>query len=161
KQFRKLLERMQLAMESGENEIGVWVSSFYGSGKSSFAVDGVPFIKHLQDRLKTPQVKALLSTVAQRFPAAVVMLDLASEMLAGATMEDISSVLYFKVLQWAGYSRNLKVAALERRLEKDGRFEEFRKKAEGQFQGLTWRDLQNDPLVVDGLIPQIAHEMYR
>jgi len=34
-QFRKLLERMQLAMEAGgENETGVWVSGFYGSGKS-------------------------------------------------------------------------------------------------------------------------------
>ena len=28
----------------------------------------------------------------------------------GATMEDVSTVLYYKVLQWAGYSRNLKVA---------------------------------------------------
>src|SRR5258708_6397827 len=89
--FRKILESMQLAMESGgDNEIGVWVSGFYGSGKSSFTkylglafdsrvtIDGTPFIKHLQDRLHTPQVKALLSTVVQRFPAAVVMLDLAS-----------------------------------------------------------------------------------
>ena len=97
-QFRKLLDRMQLAMESGgENEIGVWVSGFYGSGKSSFTkylglafdsqrtIDGTPFIKHLQDRLHKPQTKALLGTVAQRFPAAVVLLDLASEMLAGAT----------------------------------------------------------------------------
>ncbi|WP_164085510.1 hypothetical protein, partial [Stenotrophomonas maltophilia] len=60
-------------------------------------IDGTPFIKYLQDRLHKPQTKALLSTVAQRFPAAVVMLDLASEMLAGATMEDVSTVLYFKV----------------------------------------------------------------
>ena len=126
-QFRKLLDRMQLAMESGgQNEIGVWVSGFYGSGKSSFTkylglafddkctVDGTPFIRCLQDRLHQPQTKALLSAVTQRFPAAVVMLDLASEMLAGATMEDVSTVLYFRALQWAGYSRNIKVAAFER-----------------------------------------------
>lgn len=172
-QFRKLLDRMQLAMESGgENEVGVWVSGFYGSGKSSFtkylglafddqrAIDGTPFIKHLQDRLHKPQTKALLSTVAQRFPAAVVMLDLASEMLAGATMEDVSTVLYFKVLQWAGYSRNLKVAAFERMIEKDGRTPELHDRIGKALPGATWARVQNNPLAIDGLIPKIAHEMY-
>ena len=92
-QFRKLLDSMQLAMQTGgQNEVGVWVSGFYGSGKSSFTkylglafddqrtIDGTPFIKYLQDRLHKPQTKALLSTVAQRYPAAVVMLDLASRL---------------------------------------------------------------------------------
>lgn len=171
-QFEKLLSRMQTAMEmGGENEVGVWVSGFYGSGKSSFTkyiglaldesikVDGVPFVRHLQDRLNKPQTKALLATVASKHPAAVVLLDLASEMLAGATMEDVSTVLYYKVLQWAGYSRNLKVAALERRLKKDNRYEEFVKRIETDL-GTSWRDVQNDPLVIDSLIPEIAHEMY-
>jgi hypothetical protein len=172
-QFRNLLDRMQLAMEAGgENEVGVWVSGFYGSGKSSFTkylglafddqctVDGTPFIKHLQDRLHKPQTKALLSTVSQRFPAAIVMLDLASEMLAGATMEEVSTVLYFKVLQWAGYSRNLKVAAFERMVENDGRTEELHKSVAEAFSGATWDRVQNNPLAIDGLIPKIAHEMY-
>lgn len=172
-QFRKLLDRMQLAMESGSgNEVGVWVSGFYGSGKSSFTkylglafddhclVDGTPFLKHLQDRLHKPQTKALLGTVAQRFPAAVVMLDLASEMLAGATMEDVSTVLYFKVLQWAGYSRNLKVAAFERMVEKDGRTAELHEHIGKALPGVTWARIQNNPLAIDGLIPKIAHEMY-
>ena len=172
-QFRKLLDRMQLAMEAGgENEIGVWVSGFYGSGKSSFTkyfglafddqckIDGTPFIKLLQDRLHKPQTKALLSTVVQRFPAAVVMLDLASEMLAGATMEDVSTVLYFKVLQWAGYSRNLKVAAFERMVEKDGRTPELHECVAKSLPGTTWARVQNNPLAIDGLIPKIAHDMY-
>jgi hypothetical protein len=172
-QFRKLLERMQLAMESGaENEVGVWVSGFYGSGKSSFTkylglafddqrtIDGTPFIKYLQDRLHKPQTKALLNTVAHRFPAAVVMLDLASEMLAGATMEEVSTVLYFKVLQWAGYSRNLKVAAFERMVEKDGRTPELDKRIAEAWSGATWVRVQNNPLAIDALIPKVAHEMY-
>lgn len=171
-QFEKLLSRMQLAMEAGgQNEVGVWVSGFYGSGKSSFTkylglalddsvtIDGTPFLKHLQDRVNRPQTKALLSTVATRHPAAVVMLDLASEMLAGATMEDVSTVLYYKVLQWAGYSQNLKVAALERRLKKDGRLEQFAARVEQEID-VPWREVQNDPLVIDSLIPELAHEFY-
>ena len=35
-QFRKLLNSMQIAMETGgENEVGVWVSGFYGSGRDA------------------------------------------------------------------------------------------------------------------------------
>ncbi|MDI6749496.1 MAG: BREX system P-loop protein BrxC [Rhodocyclaceae bacterium] len=172
-QFRKLLDRMQLAMESGgENEIGVWVSGFYGSGKSSFTkylglalddrctIDGTPFIHYLQDRLHKPQTKALLSTVAKRFPAAVVMLDLASEMLAGATMEDVTTVLYFKVLKWAGYSDNLVVADFERHVERDGRMAELEKRISDQFPGKKWSDVHNSPLKVSALLPKIAHEFY-
>jgi len=171
-QFERLLAKMQFAMEAGgENEVGVWVSGFYGSGKSSFtkylglamdervSIDGTRFLKFLQDRMNKPQTRALLSTVAGRFPAAVVLLDLASEGVAGATMEEISTVLYYKVLQWAGYSRNLKVAALERRLKKDGRYDEFTARIQDD-QGVDWCDVQNDPLWIDSLIPEIAHQMY-
>lgn len=171
-QLERLLTRMQQAMDYGaENEIGVWVSGFYGSGKSSFTkylglaldesiqIDGIPFLKHLQDRLNKPTTKALLASVARRYPTAVIMLDLASEMLAGATMEDVSTVLYYKVLQWAGYSQNLKVAALERRLKKDGRYQEFTDRIQ-QDLGTPWTDIQDDPLVIDSVIPELAHELY-
>ena len=97
--------------------------------------------------------------MAARFPAAVVMLDLASEQIAGATLAEVSTVLYYKVLQYAGYSRNLKVAALERKLKKDGRFAEF----EALFReetGEAWADYRNDELVADSVLPSIAHQLY-
>ncbi|MEL7499022.1 MAG: BREX system P-loop protein BrxC [Planctomycetota bacterium] len=171
-EFEDLLTKMQLAMDKGgPNEVGVWISGFYGSGKSSFAkylglalddavtVDGQPFIKHLQDRFKKKTTKQLLATTAQKFPAAVVFLDLASDMLAGSTMEEISTVLFYKVLEYAGYSRNLKVAALERRIQKDGRFDEFLEIVKNDH-GFDWEDIQNDRLVVDSVVPEIAHDMY-
>jgi hypothetical protein len=171
-QFEELLEKMQLAMEAGgEHEIGVWVSGFYGSGKSSFTkylglaldenveISGVRFLKHLQDRMQKPQTRALLSTVSRKFPASIIFLDLASEMLAGATMEEVSSVLFYKVLQWAGYSRNLKVAALERKLQEDCRYEEFKDQIKSQL-SISWEEIQNDPLVIDSVIPELAHELY-
>lgn len=172
-QFEKLLSKMQAAMEAGgQNEVGVWVSGFYGSGKSSFTkylglafddnikIDGTPFIQHLQDRFKKSTTKALLASVSKRFPAAVLMLDLASEQLAGATMEEVSTVLYYKVLQWAGYSRNLKVAAFERKLKKENRHDEFLQIFRDYTEGEEWDDYRNDDLIVDSVIPEIAHQMY-
>lgn len=180
-QFENLLKKMDNAMEIAKesngnsdvpNEIGVWVSGFYGSGKSSFTkyfglafdeqvkIDEIPFTQHLQNRLHKPQTKALLSSVTKKYPASVVMLDLASDMLAGATMEEVSTVLYYKVLEWAGYSQNVKIAALERKIRKEGRFDEFEQKVKAAAEtDKDWTALQNDELVGD-LIPEIAHEMY-
>ena len=116
-QFRKLLDRMQLAMESGgENEIGVWVSGFYGRVRArspstwawpsttSVTVNGIAIHQAPAGPPAQAPDQGTAETVAQRFPAAVVMLDLASEMLAGATMEDVSTVLY---LQGAAVGRLL------------------------------------------------------
>jgi hypothetical protein len=171
-QLEKLLEIIQAALESGSgHEVGVWVSGFYGSGKSSFTkylglaldnrvkVDGQPFVRHLSDRLRRPQTKALLDAVNRRLSAAVIMLDLASQQIAGATLAEVSTVLYYKVLQDLGYSRNMKVAALERKLKKDGRYEEFIALFKAET-GESWKDYQNDELVVDSLLPSLAHKMY-
>lgn len=170
-QLEKLLEDMHAAMDSGgQNEVGVWVSGFYGSGKSSFTkylalalddrvtIGGKPFIKHFQDRLHKPTTKALLSTVSQRFPAAVVMLDLATESIAGASLAEVTTVLYYKALQWAGFSKIPKVAALERKFKKDGRYEEFEHAFEEKT-GVSWGDNQDDPLVAGAVLPGLAHEL--
>ena len=174
--FEKLLKLMQAALQGGGgHEIGVWVSGFYGSGKSSFTkylgfalnrgmkVGSESFLQLLQHQITTPNattVKALFNQVAATYDSEVIFLDLASEMLAGASMEDVSTVLFLKVLQWAGYSEELKVAELERMLEKDGRLDEFKARAEEVLDGIPWVEVHNQPLVANPVAARLAAEFY-
>jgi hypothetical protein len=171
--FEDLLGKMQLAQQGGGgHEIGVWVSGFYGSGKSSFTkylgfsldrgmkIGGDPFVKLLQNQMESAGTRAMFNQVSTVYDAAVLFLDLASEMLAGASMEDISTVLYLKVLQWAGYSEDLKVAELERMLESDGKLDDFKARAKEELNGIDWIEVHNQPLVANQIAAHLASEFY-
>jgi hypothetical protein len=170
--FDKLLDGIDLGMTEGSNEVGVWVSGFYGSGKSSFTkylgfaldesyrIDGRPFLHYLQDRFTDAPLRQRLATVASRHKPAVIMLDLASEQLAGASLAEISTVLYAKVMQWAGYSRERKVAYLEFMLERDGKLEAFKQRIADLAGGMTWEQVKNQVLVVNQLASRVAPEFY-
>jgi hypothetical protein len=123
-------------------------------------IGGDTFLRLLQNQLKTASVKALFNQVSATYDATVIFLDLASEMLAGASMEDISTVLYLKVLQWAGYSEDLKVAELERMLEIDGRLDAFLNRAREELDGSEWAEVRNQPLVANLIAARLATEFY-
>jgi len=170
--FDKLLDAIDEGMKEGSNEVGVWVSGFYGSGKSSFTkylgfalddsckIDGKPFLRYLQDRITDGPLRQRVATVANQHRPAVIMLDLASEQLAGASMAEVSTVLYSKVMQWAGYSRDRKVAYLEFMLERDGRLGEFKERITELAGGMSWEEIRNQPLVSNQLASQLASEFY-
>lgn len=171
--FSDLLKKMQAAMQGGGgHEIGAWVSGFYGSGKSSFTkylgfaldrsmkVGNDSFLDLLKNQLRTTDVRALFNQVSTTYDASIIFLDLASEMLAGASMEDISTVLYLKVLQWAGYSEDLKVAELERMLEVDGKLDAFMARAKEELDGIDWTEVRNQPLVANQIASRLATEFY-
>jgi hypothetical protein len=156
--FRKFLEIFQAGVHSGQvTEVGIWVSGFYGSGKSSFTkylgfaldpkrlVHGQAFLKLLRDRLRTKEIQALLNSTAKNHPTAVMMLDLATEQHDN-TNTPISNVLYWKVLRLAGYSREKKLAQLELTLEDKGLYEKFCQEYETKFNG-TWEKIHHDPLL--------------
>ena len=79
----RMLDRLEEGMDGGNNvEVGVWVSGFYGSGKSSFTkylgfaldptrkVGGKPFLGMLQNQISDGPLRQRLGTMAKRFPAA-------------------------------------------------------------------------------------------
>ena len=173
KHIEDRIEQLLYALEDGASgnpntEIGIWVSGFYGSGKSSFtkylgmALDtdkqlaGKPFRERLAERL-SPTLRQRLLTLTQRHPAAVVMLDLASE--ASGAMRLVHEELYRKVLQWAGLSSEARTRDLELRLMRDDKLDAFKSRAQ-QEAGTTWEELRDDPYFGIQVASTLAHEFY-
>ncbi len=154
-EYLKLLNHFDDAQQGdrGGAECCVWLSGFYGSGKSSFAKyfgltfdpdasvgDGhfsELFIKQFPDTTHSARFKAL----CQSLDVTVFLLDLAAMGIAGATHTPISTQLYGQVCRWAGYAPEAKIAQLEAKLDLDGRLEEFRQKAE-ESTGMEYADLR-------------------
>ncbi|MBK8935331.1 MAG: BREX system P-loop protein BrxC, partial [Chloroflexi bacterium] len=157
--FRRFLDVYQAGVQTGQvTEVGIWVSGFYGSGKSSFTkylgfaldparqVAGRPFLDHLSDRLRATDVRAQLRTVAQTMPTAVIMLDLGAEQLAESSTISVTNVLYWKLLQQVGYSKEKKLAELEFTLDERGLFADFQTAYQQRFNG-KWLAIHNNPMM--------------
>lgn len=172
--FRKFLDVFGEGVGGGQvTEVGIWVSGFYGSGKSSFTkylgaaldpsrtVQGKPFLDLLCDRFPRNEIPAALRTVSKKHPTAVVLLDLGSEQLAESAAAPVSTVLYWKVLQWAGFSKEKKTAQLEFTLDRRGKYTEFKEKYRGRYKG-EWEEIHNDPLIsvarASEIIPEVLHD---
>ena len=52
------------------------------------------------------------------------------------------------------------MAAFERKLKKENRYDEFLNIFSEHTNGEEWDNYRNDPLLVDSLIPEIAHKIY-
>lgn len=92
------------------------------------------------------EIPAALRTTAKKHPTAVILLDLGAEQLAESAAAPVSTVLYWKVLQWAGFSKEKKTAQLEFTLDRRGKYDEFKTKYRERFKG-EWEEIHNDPLI--------------
>ncbi len=154
----------------GGHEVGVWVSGFYGSGKSSFTkylgfaldpsrkVGSETFLKCFQNQIPSAPLRSQLGTLAKNYPATVIMIDLASVASAEESNQGISRIVYHKVLEWAGYSKDEKISLLELMVERDGLKDEFL--AGINETGYTWGELQNDLLAANAIVSQVACKLY-
>ena len=135
--FERILDVLYTGMTDGSNEIGIWVSGFYGSGKSSFAkylgyglqkdymVKGELFLDRLANRINSLPVNQQFKTIVSQFDPAVILLDCATEQIKGGTLPPILELLNAKVNQLAGFSTDSKLADLEQMLIRDDRLDEF------------------------------------
>lgn len=169
--YEKFMNNLDAGFKGGGgHEVGVWVSGFYGSGKSSFTkylgfaldpsrkVGNESFLKCFQNQIPSAPLRTQLGTLAKNFPATVIMIDLASVASANAANDGISRIVYHKVLEWASYSKDEKISLLELMVERDGLKDEF--VAAIEETGYTWAELQNDLLAANAIVSQVACKLY-
>ncbi len=136
-ELETVLDTYQESINNPTETCTVWVSGFFGSGKSSWAkvlgyllgnptVLGTPAAERFFDRTHAPRLRALVSTIGSQAPTLSVMLNLATgSNVVAREGESIVLPVYRALLERLGYSRNFTLAELEYTLEADGKLDEF------------------------------------
>lgn len=170
--FDKILDALHEGMGDGSTEIGIWVSGFYGSGKSSFAkylayglkkdftVDGQLFLDRLSNRINSGPTTQIFKKIVAAHDPAVVLLDCATEQIKGGALPPVLELLIAKVNQIAGYSTDSQLANLEQMLQKDGKLDAFVAKIEKDHDK-KWDEIKiSDQLRAKGIASNLASEFY-
>jgi hypothetical protein len=158
-QLERVVETYRESIDIATESTNVWVSGFFGSGKSSFAkilgnllanpiLDGRPAAERILERVASAAtMRALLNVIQQRTPTLAVYLDLSSgiDVLGGGT-ESVVLPLYRQLLERFGYSRNETLAELEFTLEGEDRLAEFEAAFEAVSDGRRWVDERGSAL---------------
>lgn len=137
--FEDVLDVFQDTINNPSERTNVWVSGFFGSGKSSFAkmlgylienpsLGGRTALERFKERVDAPRIEALLNTVHTRAPTLTVFLDLSTGRNVAKEGESIVLPVYRALLERLGYSRNLLLAELEFDLEGDDDLAAFEEK---------------------------------
>lgn len=134
--FESLLDHYQETILNPDEGTNVWVSGFFGSGKSSFAkifgyllanptVVGKSAKDRFLARVNAPTIDALLNTIHEGTATHAVFVDLSTGTNVAREGESVVLPLYRALLESLGYSRNILLAELEFDLETDGELEAF------------------------------------
>ncbi len=136
KHFRDILESYRDTLGRPHEGIGIWISGFFGSGKSSFAkllglaiknepIDGKPAGRRFAERIGDRTIDALLSVINEKIPTHAVIFDVSTDRGIRSGNQMLTEIMYGLFLQSLGYAKDLDLSELEITLEEAGRLGEF------------------------------------
>lgn len=131
-------------------DVGVWISGFFGSGKSHFlkilsylldnkAIKGQAPFEHFEDKITDEALLAAMRRIGAKDSDAL-LFNVGSEASTNATRgskESIIEIILRIFNEHVGYSTTLWVADFERQLEREGKYEAFAHKIEALY-GEVW-----------------------
>ena len=156
--FRDFFTAYKKGINGTTDAMGVWVSGFFGSGKSHFLkilsyllenreVYGKKAIEYFSDdnKIRDPMLLADMRQAAN-VPGDIILFNIDSKSEAvGKENKDAIVATFLKVFnEKLGYfGSNPHIADLERNLDEIGRYEEFKETFE-DTNGIPWEEARND-----------------
>src|SRR6266446_338854 len=148
-QYHTLLKALAEAPSDPHEGIGVWVSGFFGSGKSSFAknLGYVLANRTVRDRtasdlfksqVEDPRLDALIDLINVRIPTETILFDVSVDKAVKKNTERVAEIMYTVLLRELDYAEDFDIAELEIELEKEGKLDDFVARCRQNY-GIEWR----------------------
>jgi hypothetical protein len=129
--------------------VGVWISGFFGSGKSSFAkmlgfaienrlIAGQPAAERFAARAGDNRISVLLKTINEQIPTHVVMFDVSTDRGIRSGNQTLTEIMYGLFLHSLGYAKDLDLSELEITLEEKGQIRQFEDEYARLYAGKSW-----------------------
>lgn len=150
KHFNTFLNNYDKSLSYPTDKIGVWISGFFGSGKSHFlkmlsyvlenkTIAGKKAVTYFADKFDDPMMYAQLEHCAS-VPTDAILFNIDSKSPINKDDTAILRVFAKVFYEYRGfYGDDLKVAKLEQYIEKSGKMNEFKAKFE-EIHGDSWEE---------------------
>ena len=171
KHFRDFFDNYEKGINNNTDKMGVWISGFFGSGKSHFlkilshllknsVVEGKRAVEYFTDGKKIDDPMLIAKMTNSGTISSDVMLfniDSKGSAKVGSGKEAIVEVFMKVFNEMQGYCGSIPyLAEFERQLDNEGRFEEFKNKFE-EIAGTPWeKKRQAFAVIQDKIVKTIA-----
>jgi hypothetical protein len=136
--YTNIFEAYRETPNKPHDGIAIWVSGFFGSGKSSFAkmlglsianrmAAGESAAERFAQRAGDKKLSVLLKAINEKIPTHAVIFDVSTDRGIRSGNQTLTEIMYGLFLQSLGYAKDLDLSELEIGLEEQGqlvRFEE-------------------------------------
>lgn len=134
--YKNILRSYWETPNKPHESIAIWVSGFFGSGKSSFAkmlglalqnrqVLGEAASEIFASRAGDTELRVLLKQITEHIPSDAVIFDVSTDRGIKSGNQTLTEIMYRLFLKSLGYAEDLDLAELEITLEQKGELERF------------------------------------
>lgn len=169
KHYDQIFEKILDSKEQPTQNIGVWLSGFFGSGKSLFAkmlsytLEGKKIGSRTASeifltKLENSMTKANLSTINSSLKIKSILFEIKSQE-DQMNPDSITEILYRQFNKAFGFSEQVWIAELEKELTEANKYEEFKNEIKKET-GLEWNEFRIKTLRLKPILYKVLKKIY-